>query len=331
MAMGLGVSDRPFVGADVGGFMENTTPELLARWYQYGALTPFCRNHNHRGQIDQYPWTFGDTVEAICRRAVEWRYRLMPYLYAAFVEAGETVVPVQRPLVFDYQDDPAARSVTTSFCSGETCWWLRYTGKARRLARSTCPKERGTTRTARPARARPGSQPPRRWTRSPCTRTAAASCRCGRKRRLPRWDTTRRASSCTCTCRPTTARPARRCTRTTARRSISVTARPTARNFCGGAPAASSRWTPPPPAGATRSSRAASSWWHSTGRRPSRPPSAAGRRPSATAGSRSKMPARTSPCAPRCKRTCPRTFSASHAGAAPRVRAPRPTPDRRWR
>ncbi len=118
MAMGLGVSGQPFVGADVGGFIENTTPELLARWYQYGALTPFCRNHNHRGQHDQYPWAFGEAVEAICRQAIEDRYRLMPYLYAAFREAGETGAPVQRPLVFDHQNDPAACAVDDQYLLG---------------------------------------------------------------------------------------------------------------------------------------------------------------------------------------------------------------------
>ena len=118
MATGFGVSGQPFVGADVGGFMENVTPELLVRWYQYGALTPFCRNHNHQGQNDQYPWVLGDAAEAICRRAVERRYRLLPYLYAAFVEASETGAPVQRPLIFDYQDDLAARTVDDQFLLG---------------------------------------------------------------------------------------------------------------------------------------------------------------------------------------------------------------------
>ncbi len=118
MATGFGVSGQPFVGADVGGFMENATPELLLRWYQYGALTPFCRNHNHQGQNDQYPWVLGDAAEAICRRAVELRYRLMPYLYAAFVEASQTGAPVQRPLVFDDQDDLSVRTIDDQFLLG---------------------------------------------------------------------------------------------------------------------------------------------------------------------------------------------------------------------
>ena len=98
--------------------MENASPELLVRWYQYGALTPFCRNHNHQGQNDQYPWVLEEAGEAICRHAVEWRYRLLPYLYAAFVEASENGAPLQRPLVFDAQADLSVRSLDDQFLLG---------------------------------------------------------------------------------------------------------------------------------------------------------------------------------------------------------------------
>ena len=118
MAMGFGVSGQPFVGADVGGFIENTHLELLVRWYQYGALTPFFRNHNCVNQRDQYPWSFGKAVEDLCREAIELRYRLMPYIYAAFVESAETGAPVQRPLIFEYQEDLAARHVDDQYLFG---------------------------------------------------------------------------------------------------------------------------------------------------------------------------------------------------------------------
>ena len=46
------------------------------------------------------------------------RYRLLPYLYAAFLHAAETGAPVQRPLVFDHQYDHAVRSLDDQFVLG---------------------------------------------------------------------------------------------------------------------------------------------------------------------------------------------------------------------
>ena len=38
-----------------------------------GVLTPFCRNHNEIGNIDQYAWAFGDVVHDLARDAVRLR------------------------------------------------------------------------------------------------------------------------------------------------------------------------------------------------------------------------------------------------------------------
>jgi alpha-glucosidase len=118
MAMGFGVSGQAFVGADVGGFQGHSNAELFLRWMQYGTLTPFCRNHSEIGNVDQYAWAWGDVVLGLVRDAIRLRYRLLPYIYAAFLRAAETGAPVQRPLVFDFQYDAAVRDIDDEYLFG---------------------------------------------------------------------------------------------------------------------------------------------------------------------------------------------------------------------
>ncbi len=120
MALGMGVSGQPFVGADIPGFAGNAGNELAARWFEYGALTPFCRCHNCAGNEDHYPWSFGAGVERVARAALSLRYRLLPYIYTAFLEASETGAPVQRPLVFEFQQDLESRRIDDQFLLGSS-------------------------------------------------------------------------------------------------------------------------------------------------------------------------------------------------------------------
>ncbi|MBM3269788.1 MAG: DUF5110 domain-containing protein [Candidatus Sericytochromatia bacterium] len=106
MALNLGLSGLPFVGPDVGGFTGDTDGELLARWTQLGALTPFFRNHTCKDTRDQEPWTFGAEIEEICRRYIRLRYELLPYLYAQFRRASQDGTPVLRPLALEFPLDP---------------------------------------------------------------------------------------------------------------------------------------------------------------------------------------------------------------------------------
>ncbi len=119
MSTGMGVSGQAFIGGDIPGFTRAPSAELAARWTQYGALTPFCRYHSQRGEQDKYPWSFGPGTEKLTRTALELRYRLLPYIYSAFIAASETGAPVQRPFVFDFQDDRQAWETDDAYLFGE--------------------------------------------------------------------------------------------------------------------------------------------------------------------------------------------------------------------
>ncbi|BCX10225.1 MAG: alpha-glucosidase [Fischerella sp.] len=106
MLCNLGLSGVAFVGADIGGFAGDATPELFARWMQAGMLYPFMRAHSMINTKRHEPWEFGPQVEAICRQYIELRYRLLPYIYTLFWEAATTGAPILRPLLYHYPEDP---------------------------------------------------------------------------------------------------------------------------------------------------------------------------------------------------------------------------------
>jgi alpha-glucosidase len=103
--LGLGLSGVPFVGTDIGGFFESCGPELLLRWTQLGVVMPLARNHSAKNTASQEPWAWGGDVEDACRRAIELRYRLLPYLYTLAEEASRTGIPILRPMFFHHAED----------------------------------------------------------------------------------------------------------------------------------------------------------------------------------------------------------------------------------
>ena len=90
------------------------------RWTQMAVFMPFLRNHSNIRTLDQEPWAFGPEVEAICRRYLELRYQLLPYLYCLFAEARRNGSPIIRPLFWDHQDDPVATAVGDQFLLGSS-------------------------------------------------------------------------------------------------------------------------------------------------------------------------------------------------------------------
>lgn len=129
-AINTSLSGMPYWGTDIGGFVptEEYTGELFARWFQFAAFNPLFRSHGRDWRLHlPWGWTLGEigyqetpryqpgpevlhnpAIEPICKKYLELRYQMMPYLYSAVHETCETGIPIIRALWLHYSDDATA-------------------------------------------------------------------------------------------------------------------------------------------------------------------------------------------------------------------------------
>jgi alpha-D-xyloside xylohydrolase len=113
--LSLGMCGHPFWSHDLGGFHREPTPNLYIRWSQFGLLSPLSRAH---GQSTRLPWDFGEDALRIFRDYLRLRYRLLPYIYSYAVLAVETGLPIMRPMILEFPDDPNTYTLDLQYMFG---------------------------------------------------------------------------------------------------------------------------------------------------------------------------------------------------------------------
>jgi alpha-glucosidase (family GH31 glycosyl hydrolase) len=130
VAVNTGLSGIPYWGTDIAGFVptKDLTGEFYVRWFQFAAFSPLFRAHGRTWKLRlPWGWNTGDpgpietpnvippdselhnaAVEPICRKYLDLRYRMMPYLYSVVRESTSTGMPILRALWLHYPDDAAA-------------------------------------------------------------------------------------------------------------------------------------------------------------------------------------------------------------------------------
>ena len=102
--MNLGLSGFSMAGADVGGFAGSPPADLLTKWLEVSAFQPIDRDHSAKGTRLHEVWVDGPAQEAIRRRFIEERYRLLPYLYTTIEHTAHDGVPMMRPLFVEFPE-----------------------------------------------------------------------------------------------------------------------------------------------------------------------------------------------------------------------------------
>ena len=119
MLLQLNIAGLPFAGADVGGFFDDPSGDLLSRWYQLGALQPFYRAHSHNETERREPWLFEEKYMSSMNHSISMRYHLLPYIYTQFAHASATGKPIMTPLFFEYD---FGYNIEDEYLFGDAIW-----------------------------------------------------------------------------------------------------------------------------------------------------------------------------------------------------------------
>ena len=143
-AINVGLCGIPYWGTDTGGFVptRELTPELYVRWFQFSAFCPLFRSHGRTWKL-RLPWgwnlgapgplegaeSLGDWpaaqdlrspyVEEICRKYLELRYRLLPYIYSTMEQAHRSGLPPMRALWLAHPEDEKALQIADQYMWGD--------------------------------------------------------------------------------------------------------------------------------------------------------------------------------------------------------------------
>ena len=115
-----GLAGMPYSACDIGGFDGNPSPELLTRWMQAGVFFPIMRTHSSIQCKPHFPWLYGTNALDAMRDALDLRYRLIPYYYSLAHDTFAAGLPLMRPLVMEFPDDPQVVNLSSEWMMGDS-------------------------------------------------------------------------------------------------------------------------------------------------------------------------------------------------------------------
>lgn len=137
--LNMGLAGIPWWTTDIGGFHGGNPDdpkfrELFVRWFQWGVFCPVMRLHGDReprqpqvgttggatcrSGAPNEVWSYGEEVYEICKKYMELRERLRPYIRKVMAETHEKGTPVMRTLFYMYPEDAKCWDVEDEYFFG---------------------------------------------------------------------------------------------------------------------------------------------------------------------------------------------------------------------
>jgi len=118
ISLQMGIQGLGYMHSDLGGFAGDLLDdELYVRWLQYGVFQPIYRPHAQEDVPSEPIFRSQEALE-FSRKAIELRYRLIPYIYTLAFEHSVEGLPMMRPLFFEEPDNHEIYKVAGTYLFG---------------------------------------------------------------------------------------------------------------------------------------------------------------------------------------------------------------------
>ncbi len=119
IALQMGMQGIGYMHSDLGGFAgANLDDELYTRWLQYGVFQPIFRPHAQE-EVPSEPIFREEKTKALAKKAIELRYKMLPYNYTLAFDNNQNGTPLMRPLLFEEPQNQKMLTISNEYLWGD--------------------------------------------------------------------------------------------------------------------------------------------------------------------------------------------------------------------
>jgi alpha-D-xyloside xylohydrolase len=104
--LSLSLSGFGYWSHDIGGFEGNPDPAVFKRWLAFGLLSSHSRLHGNESV--RVPWSIDEEAVDVTRTFAKLKKKLHPYLVKTMQEVTAKGLPMMRPMLLEFPEDPTA-------------------------------------------------------------------------------------------------------------------------------------------------------------------------------------------------------------------------------
>jgi len=116
--LSMALSGFGFWSHDIGGFEGTPNPDVFKRWLAFGLLSSHSRLHGSASY--RVPWLIDDESSVVAKFFTDLKTSLMPYILKMAKIVHTEGIPMMRPMMMEFPDDPSCEYLDRQYMLGDS-------------------------------------------------------------------------------------------------------------------------------------------------------------------------------------------------------------------